>query len=256
MLKYLYKIFLKKSLDKIKFLFKFRWSLQDDLRSFFYHALFRQEELINRGLKHPSINYFEFGVGWGWSLVKFVEALKTFCAQTGKDFYSFRIYCFDSFEGLPKKKSLKDDSVEWQNGSFAHTIDDIKKELKKIKVDLNKGSIKFIKGFFEDSLNPELRKKLTQHAPSIVNVDCDYYSSTKTVLEWLRPILRSGTLFHFDDIWSFFGHPDLGQLAAIREFNEINEGHLVPYPKLGRNSHVYIYSRKDYEFHSQQFKKE
>ncbi|KKK56985.1 hypothetical protein LCGC14_3059030, partial [marine sediment metagenome] len=89
-----------------------------------------------------------------------------------------------------------------------------------------------------------------------VNFDFDFYSSTKTVLEWLRPILNSGTLFHFDDIWSFFGHPDLGQLAAIREFNEVGDGWLVPYPRLGRNNHVYIYSRREFEFHSQRFKKD
>lgn len=69
-----------------------------------------------------------------------------------------------------------------------------------------------------------------------------YYSSTKIVLEWLRPLLYSGVLFYFEDIWSFYVHPDYGELCAIREFNEAGEGRLVSFPVLGLASKAYIFS--------------
>ncbi len=114
-------------------------------------------------------------------------------------------------------------------------------------VDLTQGNIQFIKGFFEDSLTIELRDKLKRWPPSIVTVDVDYYSSTKIVLKWLRPILPSGALVYFDDIWDFHGHPRYGQLGAINEFNEEHNGQLVPFPVLGMANSAFIFSQKELE---------
>jgi len=87
------------------------------------------------------------------------------------------------------------------------------------QIDLSRGNVRFIQGFFEDSLTSELAKDLATHPPSIVTVDVDYYSSTKSVLEWLLPFTPTGCLFYFDDIWLFYGHPQMGQVAAINELN-------------------------------------
>ena len=46
-------------------------------------------------------------------------------------------------------------------------------------------NVKFIKDYYENSLTYELRNTLVDNPPSIVNIDVDYYSSAKTVLEWI-----------------------------------------------------------------------
>ena len=55
-------------------------------------------------------------------------------------------------------------------------------------------------------------------------------------------------LFYFDDIWSFHGNPNYGQLRAIKEFNSEEDGLLTEFHRAGKTSGSYIYSRKDYEY--------
>lgn len=210
--------------DKILFPLRYGWVLGDDLISFFYRALKSQKKTEKKGLRTSVGTYYEFGVGWGGTLIKYIKALKTYCSVLKQPFYSHYIFGFDSFEGLPSKKSLKDDLKRWTKGFFSHSLSEVKKKLIKQGIDLEKGNIRFIKGYFEETLTPELRKELCNFSPSIVTIDCDYYSSTKIVLEWLRLILNSGTLFYFDDIWSFCGHPEFGEIAAIYEFNDAGKG--------------------------------
>jgi hypothetical protein len=195
----------------------------------------------------PFRNYYEFGVGWGGTLIQYIKALSLFCREQRKNFYKYHIFGFDSFEGLPQKKGFQDDSPAYGKGCFSHSINEIQEKVQRYGVDLKQDNIQFIKGFFEDSLTSELRDKLKKWPPSIVTVDVDYYSSAKTVLEWLRPILPSGALFYFDDIWDFYGHPKYGEIGAINEFNEMKEGQLVPFPVLGMAGSAYIFSRKDLE---------
>lgn len=220
----------------------------DDLSSFFYRALCYQAEWARQGVGPPAGNYYEFGVGWGGTFISYIRALKAFCKDTKKDVYSYNMFGFDSFEGLPKKKSLKDNHPSWHAKCFSHSLSEIKQKVSEQGIDLKRGNIHFIKGFFEKTLTPSFRNKLRKWAPSIVTIDVDYYSSAKTVLKWLRPILTSGTIFYFDDIWAFHGNPNYGELAAINEFNEAGEGYLTPYPILGRIGSVFIYSKKEFEF--------
>ena len=77
---------------------------------------------------------------------------------------------------------------------------------------------------------------------NIITIDCDLYSSTATVLEWLRPLLRHGTLFYFDDIWAFLGHPEYGEMRAIAEFNAKAAGLLVEHHFSQGSRRVWIYT--------------
>lgn len=65
---------------------------------------------------------------------------------------------------------------------------------------------------------------------SIVNLDCDYFSSTLLVLENLKQKLRPGIIFYLDDLNSFFRNPDKGMYGAIRKFNETSKYKIVPCP--------------------------
>lgn len=191
--------------------------------------------------------YFEFGVYEGDSLVRYISAAKRFCHMYDEPLTDFHIYAFDSFCGLPEKKE-GDDVYSWYKGKFACDIETVRKRI--IGTGFPESNLFLIPGFYEESLTDDLRQELLRDSgiPHIVNVDCDYYSSAKTVLEWLRPLLLSGTIFFFHDIWSFCGHPNMGELRAINEFNHEGDGYLRQWGQYGFSDHTYVYSAKEWEF--------
>jgi Flp pilus assembly protein TadD len=92
-----------------------------------------------------------------------------------------KIYGFDSFEGLPEV---------WHHepkGSYT-----TRGEIPKVP-----SNVKLIQGWFDQTLPKFLE---THPGPvRLVNVDCDIYSSTKTVLDALAPRIVSGTVIVFDE---------------------------------------------------------
>jgi hypothetical protein len=99
-----------------------------------------------------------------------------------------------------------------------------------------------VPGFYKTSLTPALARRLADDPPGGVTIDCDLYSSTATVLEWLRPLLRHGTFFYFDDIWAFLGHPEYGEMRAIAEFNAKGAGLLVEHYFSQGSRRIWIYT--------------
>jgi hypothetical protein len=196
----------------------------------------------------PHGNYYEFGLGWGETLTKYIGALRAFCRDLKRDIRDYKIFGFDSFEGLPGSEDPRDERIHWKRGAFSHSQDEVLSAIRRAGINPDNGSVRLVKGFFEKSLNVPLREELSKYPPSIITMDADLYSSTKTVLEWLRPILGSGTMFYFDNIWSFHGNPKYGEIAAINEFNSSGDGYLAPFPEFGIQSCSYIYSRKDFEY--------
>ena len=211
------------------------------LRSWFYYALD-----ANRAQEAPC--YYEFGVGLGGTVTMYIDALKAFCRETKRNIHDCSIYLFDSFQGLPEKMDYRDEHPDWAQGSFSSSVKEIKNLLTRKGLRPDSSSIHFIEGFYERSLTSMLRDSLRSCPPTIVTVEVDYFSSTKTLLEWLRPLLHEGTLFYFDDIWAFGGDPKRGELAAIREFNEAGKGTLVPCHWFGHPSiwnRIFAYWRKE-----------
>lgn len=211
----------------------------DPLRSWFYSAINAQHEFFS-----GKLTYFEFGVGGGGTLLRYISALKSFCRKNRDDIYNHHIYLFDSFMGLPAKKDIRDDHPHWGKGVFYHPREEIEGLLKRHGIEVDKGTVHFVEGYFEQTLTPKLATEIP-HKPTIITIDVDYYSSTMTVLRWLRPLLREGTLFYFDDVWSFYGNPYKGELAAINDFNGERKGLLVPYwgkghPRIWPNIYAYV----------------
>lgn len=217
MKKYLYYTSIKSVLGK------------DPLEGFFYRCFIFQYSKRWTCWGFVPGNYYEFGTGGGGSMKMYVKTLKWFLSDE-KNYEWLRrtnIFAFDSFAGLPDQSSKNDVNPGWRKGQFAfdekHIRDMVYRQLK------FKGRFRAIAGFYEQSLTSELMKELCVNPPSIVNIDVDLYSSAKTVLEWTRPILQDGTIFHFDDIWEYLGNQKKGEIAAIDEFNRSGEGKLVPF---------------------------
>jgi hypothetical protein len=210
------------------------------------------EETIYRTMEHqywenkanviPIGNYYEFGLLSGNSFLRSYRTLTGLAKDLGyksaKEL-GIRLYGFDSFEGLPEPGE-SDHRVGWQKGAMAYGQDKFVATMDRSGVP--RDIYQLIAGFYENSLTEQLRNSLEDHKPSLVMMDCDFYSSTKTVLEWIRPLLRDGTIFMFDDIWAFMGHPDFGELRAIREFNAKGPGLLVPHYFGGPTQQVYVFT--------------
>jgi hypothetical protein len=89
-----------------------------------------------------------------------------------------KIFGFDSFQGLP---------VDWETPkeSFVTPVPQVKE------------NVKLFVGWFHDTIPKFLEEN--QDKIAFVNVDCDVYESTKTVLESLDSKITNKTLMYLDD---------------------------------------------------------
>ena len=136
------------------------------------HDDFAVFEVARRKIVGRAPLYLEFGVGGGRSMRWWSHNLLQPDAE---------LVGFDSFKGLPE-----DWSPWYPAGVF--------------KVDgppqIDDSRVSFQVGWFDETLP---RFTIPDHDQIVLNVDCDLYSSTATVLRWAEPYLRPGTLIYFDE---------------------------------------------------------
>lgn len=164
----------------------------------------------------------EFGVATGKAL-----ALIDLCAgktMTGES-AEYRIFGFDSFEGLPEPQGrdrevhLDPDLVEnFDKGQFAASRTAVVAWLKKQGADLER--IQLIEGWYDAVLTPELRERLGITRATMIDIDCDFYDSTRVALNWCAPLIQQGTIINFDDWFCYEARQDHGERAAFAEFLE------------------------------------
>jgi hypothetical protein len=116
------------------------------------------------------------------------------------------VYGFDSFEGLPER---------WIDGFPAGHF--ARKDLPQVRE-----NVKLIKGRFEETL-PIF---VSQHPESVsfLNIDCDLYSATTTVLTLLGPKIGKGTVIVFDEYFNYPGWQK-GEFKAFQEFIDASAHH-------------------------------
>jgi Macrocin-O-methyltransferase (TylF) len=136
------------------------------------------------------------------------------------------LHGFDSFEGLPE---------DW-----AGTYERRGKFSRGGAMPAVPGNVRLHKGWFDETLPPFLQAETGPVA--LLHVDCDIYSSTKTVLEALRSRLPPGSIIVFDE---YFNYPNWRQheWKAFQEFISLT-GRLYDY--LGfteKNGHVAVRMR-------------
>ena len=141
----------------------------------------------------------EFGVASGKS-VNFLA--KQLPGQT--------VHGFDSFEGLPE-----DWLRTYRRGHFAQPLP---------KVEPN---VELVVGWFEDTLPGFLRDH--PEPVSYLHVDCDLYSSTKTIFDHLGDRIRAGTVIVFDE---YFNYPSWRE-HEHKAFTEFVERRKVRFHFLG-----------------------
>ena len=136
----------------------------------------------------PSGLHMEFGVANGRSL----RALRKVFDP------SIKLYGFDSFDGL---------STRWRDmppGTFRTSY----------RVELP--NTELVVGRFEQTLPRFVPKHLGP--VSFMHIDCDLYSSTKTVLTAFKQQIVPGTVILFDELFGYEGY-EADEYLAWREFN-------------------------------------
>jgi len=129
-----------------------------------------------------------------------------------------RFFGFDAFEGLPPGSENEDDGV-WKKGFYACSFGQMKKCLKRWNVDHKK--IIWINGWYHKTLNLKTVKKYEINNPAIVFIDCDTYSSSKSVLDFLAPLIKSEMIICLDD-WKL-NDLDVKGMGEYKSFNEFLE---------------------------------
>lgn len=159
-------------------------------------------------------DYLEFGVFMGTSLA---------CAHRAVDslgLESVRLIGFDSFEGLPATAEQEGGSL-WRAGDFASDYDYVRTALTEAGIDW--GRVTLVPGWFDETLTAATRKRLNLRKASVLMVDCDLYSSTRTALAFCEPLIHGEAVVFFDD-WQTADLADQGE-GESRAFEEFLAEH-------------------------------
>ena len=159
-------------------------------------------------------DYYEFGVGSGFSLWFSYYLSIEYCLE------NISFWGFDSFEGFPNPtgidKKVSMTGAYFTKGSFAFSLNLVKKNLRKYNCDMNR--IHLIKGYYNKILNDDFLKEYNLKKASIILIDCDMYQSTLEVLNFIPKILSKKTIVLFDDF--YLTDNTSGQQLAIKQWQK------------------------------------
>jgi hypothetical protein len=179
-------------------------------------------------------DYCEFGVFKGTTF--------SYMATRGGHFLKdTRFVAFDSFEGLPPLSEVdaRDGySSGFFPGQFAFGLEDFRKSVAEAGAPMDR--VVVVPGWFDATLAEG--SPATKQLPrvSAAWIDCDLYSSTVPVLNFLATRLSVGSVLLFDDWRCFRNKPDRGQQLACRQW-------------LALNPHITLHEFVDFGFHGVSF---
>lgn len=151
-----------------------------------------QKALLTFGLRNITLSgvVCEFGVFKGVTARHIISSIPD----------STPVYLFDSFDGLPE---------DWCHKSHkgAFNLDD------KSTPVFNEKNVKVIKGLFSDTLEP----LPFDGQISFLHMDCDIYSSAKTVFTQCNDRIKPGTVIVFDELYNYDCY-DEHEYKALQEW--------------------------------------
>lgn len=164
----------------------------------------------------PNGLHLEFGTYKGDS----INMLARLCPKR-------HFYGFDSFEGLPET---------WTTDSKKGMFD------LHGRLPLVRENVTLVKGLYDQSL-PLFVKEHSTEKVSFVHIDCDLYSSTKTVLSCLSPMIKNGTILCFDEYYNYSDWEE-GEYKAFEEFAKAQhiQFEYLGYIRMGRQVAIKILS--------------
>lgn len=132
-----------------------------------------------------------------------------------------KVYGFDSFEGLPE-----DWRTGYGKGKFAVS------RLPKVRE-----NVTLVKGWFNETLPEFLREH--DEKVTLLHVDCDLYSSTRTIFDLLGSRLVDGSVIVFDEYFNYPGWRE-GEYRALAEYAESTQSRFEYIGYCGHHEQVAI----------------
>lgn len=183
-------------------------------------------------------DYAEFGC---WSATTFRMAYA--CLRRYR--HAARLWAFDSFEGLPAQTGPEDEHRKWQPGAYRFSVDEFVRACDEQKIPAADYSI--VKGFYETTIGDAPAG--TAGLPDdicIAYVDCDLYSSTRTVLQFLEPRLKHGMIIALDDYYCWSSAAVAGNRMAMLELAQrCTKFHFAPYLSFGWNGMSFVVESRE-----------
>lgn len=152
--------------------------------------------------------FLEFGVFSGATINLIAEVIDN---QT--------IYGFDSFEGLPEAWRTNYDRKKFDRHGNLPTV---------------RENVQLVQGYFDESLPRFLAEH--QEPCAFIHIDCDLYSSTKTIFDILNGRIVPGTVIIFDEYFNYPGWRE-GEFRAFKEFVESNQ---IKFDYIGYTNHEQV----------------
>ncbi|WP_422000958.1 class I SAM-dependent methyltransferase [Roseovarius mucosus] len=146
--------------------------------------------VLDHGLCQMGGLWLEFGVFKGTTIKKLAR-----CRSSGK------VYGFDSFEGLPEKWERGYEGWWSEKGAFS-----LEGALPKVP-----GNVELVKGWFDETIGPFLER--VDGEITLMHIDCDLYSSTKTIFDQVRHRISDKCVVIFDEIFNYPGWHEHEALA-------------------------------------------
>ena len=179
-------------------------------------------------------SYLEFGLYRG---AAFAHAYRAFRRHRLR----IPMFGFDSFVGMPRARGADADPGyrPYAEGHFSCSEAEVRGELDRRRVPADAYTL--IAGFYEHSLRPKLYDLPGLAPAAIVLVDCFYYDSTRTALQFSTPILQNGSLLILNSYYRFKGHPDHGERGALEAWCRAHPAiRLTEYAKFGTAGIAFI----------------
>lgn len=117
-----------------------------------------------------------------------------------RNYPNTRIFGFDSFEGFPD-----DGRTDWKQ-DFS-----LNGQLPEVPI-----NVELVKGYFDNTLKSFAQENMGKKL-SLLHVDCDIYSSTKTIFDELSHMIQPGCVIVFDELLHYRGFEN-NEIKAFYEF--------------------------------------
>jgi hypothetical protein len=191
-------------------------------------------------LRSGQYSVLEFGTSDGYSFVKLLYATRYLGLEN-----KVKVHTFDSFEGMPASADVRDrnwaSGDDWAPGQFKGNYEKLQEYCTG-----RYRNYEIHRGYFEDSIDPPFLASLEKEPPVLIWIDCDYYSSARTILTRLIDRIPNGAVIYFDEYDNLnFGSRLTGEARLVHEINAGAWGEdieLVPDPQLS------LQSRRIYRF--------
>lgn len=156
--------------------------------------------------------------------------------------HNAHLWSFDSFQGLPPPEGVEDDHPAWVQGAMNMPLDDFHAVCARDGVP--RAVYDVVPGFYHDTLD---HMSATDRPVNIALafIDCDMYSSTRSVLRFLMPRLKHGMIIAFDDYFCWSATQVSGERRAMLEaFGNNDKWQLLPYMQFGYHGQSFVVEDK------------